>query len=84
VLGGLSPRPHVPSPVVQVIGQGAGLLVAEPEGLRVDQPGPDLGGFGFLSGGHRLGFAAVGATLPLVLNPVGVNETVIPDPAALA
>ncbi len=38
VLGGLPPRPHVPPPVVQVIGQGPDLVVQVGIGLAVDDP----------------------------------------------
>ncbi len=70
--------------VGQMVRQRPGLVGAKPDGLGVDQAGPDLRSIGFGVGGHRLGFAFVGATLDLVADPVGVNESVVPDPAALA
>jgi hypothetical protein len=75
---------HAGSPVGQVIGQGRGLVGPEPDGLRVNQPGPDLGGLRFGERGHPLRFAPVGTTLVLAPNPVGFDDTVIPESAALS
>ena len=71
-------------PVGQVIGQRPGLVVAIASGLGVDVAVPDVGGFGFGGGGHPLGFPPVGASLPLALLPVPIDESIEPIPADLA
>jgi hypothetical protein len=65
-------------PVGQMIGQGAGLVILQDPILRVDDPRPDLGGFGLGGGGHPLRLATVGTTLPLALDSIAIDESIEP------